>query len=482
MEIEVDQEYNLIKSETLSIKKLQQELKQSLPRLERYQLTEQGFVEDNHRIITLQLQSMNLKTLPVIIREFTSLRTLRLGKNHLNTLDLNLLQNCSELRILDLGHNMLKSIDLTPLQGCLNLKNLLLQSNQLQTIDLTPLKHCHQLNLLDLKQNRIQNINLDFLHQSKGLWCLDLSSNPLTSLNITPLLSLPKLEIFLIDNNVSLEAFPILRDYSQKLHWFVSQYLPRVKWIMTKEDAQYESLFAMYQNIVKHFRHDEFWADYRDRRLAHPPQRSDESHFFEYVVQNYLAIKDRKRTEHYNEDAENRDIRTPCRRKIKIQLQDRFLNAIDLTSTLKEYWEPGNEPRLTINLLEGAPLEGIVPEIIVLHFWLDTGPSQMFRVSTVTWVRIYVNEDTHSYQVRFGFNRGYLRAGKKYHPIPPPDEFPANAFTSTEVTYEIKSFTTSNVLDIVTQGHEWLKEGYYPKFNPDWPDDIYEGGALQLGF
>jgi hypothetical protein len=38
--------------------------------------------------------------------------------------------------------------------------------------------------------------------------------------------------------------------------------------------------------------------------------------------------------------------------------------------------------------------------------------------------------------------------------------------------YEIKSFTTSNALDIIARGHEWLKEGYYPKFDPDWPEDI----------
>ncbi|MHA2247685.1 MAG: hypothetical protein ACXADY_22240 [Candidatus Hodarchaeales archaeon] len=61
---------------------------------------------------------------------------------------------------------------------------------------------------------------------------------------------------------------------------------------MTKEDAQYESLFSMYQNAVKNFRHEEFWADYRDRRLNLPPEESYEIQFFENAVQCYLTIKD----------------------------------------------------------------------------------------------------------------------------------------------------------------------------------------------
>ncbi len=97
-------------------------------------------------------------------------------------------------------------------------------------------------------------------------------------------------------------------------------------------------------------------------------------------------------------------------------------------------------------------------------------------------MRIFVDEGTRSYQVRLGFNRGYLRAGKKYHPVPPPEEFPSDVFSTTEVMYQIKSFTTSNALDIITRGHEWLKQGYYPKFDPEWPENIYKGLSLRGGF
>lgn len=109
------------------------------------------------------------------------------------------------------------------------------------------------------------------------------------------------MKTFYIDEEVSLHAFPVHRDYANNLHWFISEYLPRVKWIMTKEDAQYESLFATYQNIMKHFHHDEFWADYRERRLAHPPQPANSSYFFEYAVQRYLSIKDRTRGKTFQE-------------------------------------------------------------------------------------------------------------------------------------------------------------------------------------
>jgi len=503
---EIDPDSNLFTHEAETLNKLQQNLAHHLPKISKYDFDKQGYIEEDNHIIELQLQDIDLKSLPksiehlsnlrrlnlacnslqkvdfILLQNFKHLETLNLKQNQLQNADLTPLQNCPQLEILDLSHNKLQKIDLTPLQECFQLRNLILESNQLQTINLTPLKHCPQLHLLDLEQNNLQHIYLDFLHHSKSLWSLDISDNPLTSLDITPLLSLPRLELFTIDDDVSLEAFPVPRDYTNNLHWFISEYLPRVKWIMTKEDAQYESLFAMYQNIVKHFYHDEFWADYRERRLAHPPQSAHASYFFEYAVQRFLSIKDRKLTDHYNEDAEHSDIRTPWRRKIQSQLQDRFLNALDLTSALKAYWETGNESRLTVDLLEGVPLEDTSPEIIILHFWLGGPSNQLLRVSTITWVRILVNDDTHSYQVRLGFNRGYLKKDQKYHPIPPPVEFPSDVFISTEVRYEIKSFTSSNALDIITRGHEWLKEGYYPKFDPDWPEVSYFGDSLQLGF
>ena len=77
-------------------------------------------------------------------------------------------------------------------------------------------------------------------------------------------------------------------------------------------------------------------------------------------------------------------------------------------------------------------------------------------------------------QLALGFNGGYQRTGQKYHPIPPSKEFPPDAFYSTEVMYDIKTFTTSDALDIITRSHDWLKNGFYPKFDPDWPQSIYE--------
>ncbi|MFX0209298.1 MAG: leucine-rich repeat domain-containing protein [Candidatus Hodarchaeota archaeon] len=482
MSMDVDSESNLLMPEAKSLRKLQRQLGRPLPKLAEYQFEEQGYFEDNNQIISLNLQNMKLESLPKTVGEFSNLRTLLLKCNNINYLDLSPLKLCSQLRILDLGHNQLQNLDISPIQHCHEIRNIILNHNQLQTIDLSPLQDCAQLTLLNINNNQLENVNLDFLNHTSALWSLDISDNPLTSLDITPLLSLPKLELFSIDDNVAIEAFPVSRDYANELRWFISEYLPRTKWIMTKEDAQYESLFAMYQNIVKHFHHDEFWLDYRNRRLAHPPQPADSSYFFEYTVDRFLAIKDRKRTDHYNENAENYDIRTPWRRKIEIQLQDRFLNALDLASAFRNYWETGNESKVTVDLLEGAPLESSLPEIIILHFWLGGGPSQLLRVSTITWVRISVDEDTHSYQVRLGFNRGYLRKNQKFHPIPPPEEFPLDVFVSTEVRYEIKSFTTSNTHDILTRGHDWLKEGYYPKFDPDWPELTYFGDSLQLGF
>lgn len=498
-DIEIDPDSNLFISEVNNLQKLQNELDFGVPRISKFDFDKTGFVEEAHHITELQLLNINLSFLPDSIGHFYNLKKLNLTqnslqsidltplkqlkhleildlkKNQLQSIDLTPLSYCTKFEILDLRQNKLREIDLTPLQDCPNLYNLILESNQLQTIDLSPLLNCTQLRLLDLNNNQLRNISLEFLHQNSALWSLDLTGNPLTTLNITPLLSLPRLELFSIDDHVSLEAFPVHRDYSKKQRWFVSEYLPHVKWIMTKEDTQYESLFGMYQMIEKHFRHDEFWADYRDRHLTHPPQPDDESSFFEYAVQRYMTIKDQQRTKTYDKNAEQHDIRTPWRKEITTQLQNQFVNVIDLASSLKQYWEPGSESRLIVDLVEEAPLEDIPPEVIVLHFWLGHEPSQLLRVSTFTWIRISVDEDTRSYQVQLGFNRGFLRAGKKYHPIPPPEEFPADVFTTTEVMYEIKSFTTTNALDIITRGHEWLKQGYYPKFDPEWPENIYEG-------
>jgi hypothetical protein len=53
---------------------------------------------------------------------------------------------------------------------------------------------------------------------------------------------------------------------------------------------------------------------------------------------------------------------------------------------------------------------------------------------------IKIDEIREEYQIYLGFNRGELQVGKKYHPIPPPEEYPSDVIISTEVRFEIAFF------------------------------------------
>ena len=110
---------------------------------------------------------------------------------------------------------------------------------------------------------------------------------------------------------------------------------------------------------------------------------------------------------------------------------------------------------------------------MIFRFWAYEGPSRSSLVQSISWIKVVVDESQQSYHVTKGFNRGFLRAGKKYHPIPAPVDFPSDLHTSTEVMYDIDTFTTASVPDLLTRSRAWLRNFYFPKFDPDNPHILY---------
>jgi hypothetical protein len=483
MNRKIDSESELWISEVKLLQRLRQQLKHPLNKIDELQFDDQGYIEENHLVVGLQLQNMGLSTLPKAINEFQNLKNLKLSHNNFHSIDLSPLQvcvnletlelddckiraidlnplhKCVKLSMLKLNQNLLETIDLNPLRHCESLSSLILDQNQLEEIDLTPLQTCSRLDLLSLKQNRISDIDLFCLRDVTSLISLGLSDNLISSLDITPLFSLNHFRRLWVDDEVTLLVDPVHRDYSLNLRWFTSKYLPHVTWQVPEDDVQIQTLYRMYDNIIRHFRHEEFWADYRDRRLQVPPDQSYEVRFFEFAVKQFLTIKNQARSD------SSVDQLTDHRKGIETQFQDRFLGSKELIPVLKDYLELDYESELTVEFFEGA--------IVIFHFWPIEGPSRLPLVQSISWVKVVIDEQQQSYQVTRGFNRGLLQAGQKYHPIPPPEEFPSNLFTSTEVMYEIDTYTTPSIPDLLSRCYDWLRERYFPQFDPDRPEVLY---------
>jgi len=456
----IDPETDLLESEVKTLSVIQDQINNKVSRIEKHDFEKQGYIVHNNQIVTLRLQQMGLHSLPSGIGNFSSLQTLHLENNEFKYIDLRFLKNCPELILLDLSNNSLETIDFTPLKHCKKLSILLLDQNQICEIDLKPLQSCLDLDILSLKQNQIHDINISYLRNSNNLASLGLSDNFIKSLDISPLLTVKKFRKLWVDEGVTLYADPIHRDYSIDFHWFTSEYLPHVRWHIPENDPPSQTLYRMYEKIVKNFRIEEFWADYRDRRMLVPSAQSYEVRFFESAVEWYLSIKNRVRTD------SSRELRNNKRQAIEYQHQDQFLGSPALITVLKDYFEFGYESEFTVQLFEGA--------IMIVRFWAYEGPSCSSLVQSISWIKIVVDDTHQSYQVTTGFNRGFLRFGKKYHPIPPPVDFPSDLHTSTEVMYEIDTFTTASLPDLLNRSRSWLKNFFFPKFDPDNPDVLYE--------
>ncbi|MFW9856845.1 MAG: leucine-rich repeat domain-containing protein [Candidatus Thorarchaeota archaeon] len=498
MKDKIGSESVLLRSETANLNNLQAQLQKPFPQIDDLQFEDQGYIIEGAYVVGLKLQNMELTALPDNLNKFYQLKHLYLSQNTFSSLDLDPLygssslelleldqcglerldltplQECRNLAILKLSQNQIKSIDLSPLQHCQQLEFLKLDNNQLKTIDLTPLTDCTKIGHLNLNNNQLQDVNLNFLDKTTTLRTLGLAGNPLTKLDITLLLFQSNFSDLNIDFEIPLSLSPVHRNYALNHHWFTSEFLPRVNWILPKEDLPYRDLFQRYQNIIRYFRHEEYWPDYRDRRLKTPPENSDEVRFFEYLVERYMEIKDRPCSEYFAKEQKVR------REQLLSRVQDRFLGSDALGAMLKDYFEPYNEPRVTVSLIEDA-LQNLL-RILLLHYWPTHSPSQLRLVQTITWIKVDIDDPNQCYHLHFGFNRGRQQAGQKFHPVSPPKEYPPDVITTTEVMYEVKSLTTSNLLELLEQCREWLQRSFYPKFDSVWPKGIYWSSARQPNF
>ena len=484
--------HNLNKSEFYALEKLREEIQCDLPRIEEYDFENQGFEVHNRQIVSLQFHNIKLTSIPKSIEHFSSLRNLILENNEISDVDLRLISKNSDLRYIDLENNKIEKIDLSPIQQCNELTTFTLDDNQLQSIDLTPLRSCRKLRFLSLENKRLQTIDLSFIDSQSNLETLVLRENSIRQLDITPLLSLEKLRSVSIDLDTELVASSLNRDYSLDQSWFIRDYLPRVSWILSEEDNKHQSLFDMYNKIIQNFRHEEFWADYRDRRLATPINESPETKFFEFAVDCYVKIKDRP----FSKDPS--EIKEETRQQIKDQFRDQFLPKEELLPVLKDYFEFNNEPVVAVEAYEDG--------IVIFHFWMG-GSRHITRVHTFSWAKIVVNASSSSYQVQLGFNHGYLRAGEKFHPFSLPEadrppvydaeldplndeydpedddySYPSDVFTTTEVSYDASSFHETDVFPLLSRLHAWLKRGYYPNYSYDSFDVFPYAARDSLGF
>jgi len=417
-------------------------------------------------VTSLSLKNLKLKNLPEIVGDFPRLFTLDLQDNFISRINLGSPDSFPKLRTLILKDNNLTSFDFSSLKSLHNLSFLDLSNNSLTHVDLSPLSSLQRLEYLILDNNEIRSIDLKPLNTVQTLVDIGLSGNPLRELDITPILTIPTIDILDINDRVTLTAKPIKRDKSFTVTPFLVEHIPRIEWQLETDDLEVAKIYKHYSDIVRNFRHDEFWADFQERRMQFKDQKPESVTFFDFLVTTYLKIKSNYRTPTYNPSCEKRDIRTKTRKKIAQEIDSRYFPLPELYPLLRDYWIPGNEPSMAIELINGSISNGF--EIRIFQYWTAYALG-LHRVHSVSWMRIQEAPE-QIYEVTLGFNDGWIRNGTKYHPDPVPETFPPDVFKSVEAMYTIEKFTTSNPLDLITRGHDWLSHSYSPSFDPRWPE------------
>ncbi|TXT53857.1 MAG: hypothetical protein BAJATHORv1_110049 [Candidatus Thorarchaeota archaeon] len=118
----------------------------------------------------------------------------------------------------------ISSIDLLPLVWCDKLEHLSLRNNRLTHISLTPLSKCRNLTCLALSNNKLEEIDFSPLTSCKKLEELFLKGNNLTRVDISPLFQCSNLQVFEIDESVSMTANMLLRTIGNWPSVLVQQY------------------------------------------------------------------------------------------------------------------------------------------------------------------------------------------------------------------------------------------------------------------
>ncbi len=148
-------------------------------------------IVENGEVVGLNLDTIELKPVPVSLSKFHHLKKLNLINTNLT--DISFLQGLSNLTQLDLRSNQIKNISF--LQGLSNLTNLYLGANQIT--DISFLQGLSNLTHLILMKNQITDIS--FLKGLSNLTLLFLSLNQITDISF--LKGLSNLERLDLRNN-----------------------------------------------------------------------------------------------------------------------------------------------------------------------------------------------------------------------------------------------------------------------------------------
>ena len=131
-----------------------------------------------------------------------------------------ILPDLRHLRSLGLGYNKFQSIDLSSISRYENLETLGLRGNQFQEIDLSPLLGLSKLRYLDLSNNKLEELDLSPLSGKLSLHRLELNGNNLEKLDLSPLKGIDGLLLFLNHNKhlKEVDVTPLLEEPNSMIY------------------------------------------------------------------------------------------------------------------------------------------------------------------------------------------------------------------------------------------------------------------------
>ena len=295
------------------IKKLEKEIGKKLSQIpfDEIEVINKGYsLDENGKVIGLNLRGFELDRLPDYLSEFRHMTTLELYRNRLTDLsglqalrnltslnlaasqlvDISDLQTLSNLTSLDLGYNI-KLTDISGLQGLTNLTSLNLSSNQIT--DLSGLQALSNLTLLNLNSNQLTDIsalqglsNLTYLHLA-GYQLTDISAlQGLTNLTTLYLNGNQLTDISALQGLSNLTKLYL--NYNQLIDISGLQGLSN----LTKLDLQYNKIKELPEWIVDMGMEIDVDSDSKRPDYIHLSSNPLENPPLEIVKQGRKAIKD----------------------------------------------------------------------------------------------------------------------------------------------------------------------------------------------
>ncbi|ESO98926.1 hypothetical protein LOTGIDRAFT_113861, partial [Lottia gigantea] len=180
----------------------------------------------------------NLTSVPVGLSNGDRLQELKLGRNKITEIKLELLEY-KELRLLDLISNNISTIDGSAFRTLYKLETLFLSRNFITKTDKNTFRNLTSLRFLDLSYNNLRCLKIGNFEDLQSLVNLDLSRNQISLIEAESFRCLENLEILKLPRN-QLDQFP----------WKIFQNLTSLKMLVLDDNLLTSLPISAFSNLI----------------------------------------------------------------------------------------------------------------------------------------------------------------------------------------------------------------------------------------